>query len=80
VKDPERRYIYVNEAKCRLTGARRDAIVGKTVYDFPRPKEELEFFVQEDDAVSKTGQESVNEEPLTETIGAGLWLQPIPKR
>src|SRR5215472_6809246 len=30
VKDHEHRYIYVNEAKCRLNGHERDAIVGKT--------------------------------------------------
>ena len=29
VKDPEHRYVYVNDAKCRLTGAKRNDIIGK---------------------------------------------------
>src|SRR6516225_1771794 len=70
VKDAEHRYIYVNEAKCLLTGAKRDAIIGKTDYDFPTPqKEQIDVFVQKDDIVIETGQENINEEALTDADG-----------
>jgi PAS domain S-box-containing protein len=70
VKDREHRYVYVNEAKCRLTGAERDAIIGKTDYDFSRPeKEQIDVFVQRDDIVIKSGQEDINEEALTDAAG-----------
>ena len=70
VKDREHRYVYVNEAKCRLTGANRDAIIGKTDYDFSRPeKEQVDVFVRKDDIVIKTGQEDINEEALTDADG-----------
>jgi PAS domain S-box-containing protein len=70
VKDREHRYIYVNEAKCRLTGANRDTIIGKTDYDFPHPdKEQIDVFVQKDNIVIETGQENINEEAHTDADG-----------
>jgi PAS domain S-box-containing protein len=70
VKDAEHRYIYVNEAKCLLTRAKRDAIIGKTDYDFPTPeKEQIDVFVKMDDIVIETGQENINEEALTDADG-----------
>jgi PAS domain S-box-containing protein len=70
VKDAEHRYIYVNKAKCLLTGAKRDAIIGKTDYDFPTPeKEQIDVFVQKDDIVVETGEENINEEALTDADG-----------
>jgi len=70
VKDREHRYIYVNEAKCRLNGRERDAIVGKTDYDFSPPeKEQIDIFVHRDDMVLETGREDINEEALTGADG-----------
>jgi PAS domain S-box-containing protein len=70
VKDREHRYVYVNEAKCRLTGAKRDDIIGRSDYDFPLPgKEQVDVFVQRDDIVFRSGQEDINEEPLTDADG-----------
>jgi hypothetical protein len=43
-------------AKCRRTGVKRDATIGKTDYDVPRPEEEVDIFAQKDDAVIKTGE------------------------
>lgn len=70
VKDREHRYIYVNEAKCRLTGQARDAIIGKSDYEISRPqKEEVDVFVQRDEIVLETGREDLNEEALTGADG-----------
>ena len=59
VKDGDHRYVYVNEAKCRLMGCKREDLIGKTDYDLPRPeKAEIEVFVERDDIVLKTGRET----------------------
>jgi PAS domain-containing protein len=66
VKDRDHRYIYVNQAKCRLNGYERAAIVGKTDYDFSPPeKEQVDIFVRRDNIVLETGREDINEEALT---------------
>jgi PAS domain S-box-containing protein len=70
VKDRDHRYLYVNEAKCRLTGCQRDDIIGKTDYDISRPeKEEVDVFVARDEIVLETGREDINEEALTGADG-----------
>jgi PAS domain S-box-containing protein len=71
VKDSEHRYVYVNEAKCRLTGQSRDAIIGRGDYDIARPKmDEVDVFLARDEIVLRTGQEDINEEALTGADGA----------
>ena len=70
VKDRDHRYLYVNEAKCRLMGCKRDDMIGKTDYDLPRPeKGEVEVFVARDDIVLKTGRKDTNEEAVTGADG-----------
>jgi PAS domain S-box-containing protein len=70
VKYRDHRYIYVNEAKCKLTGHPREAILGKTDYAFSPPeKEQVDIFVRKDAAVFETGEENINEEALTGADG-----------
>jgi PAS domain S-box-containing protein len=69
VKDRDHRMVWVNSAECRLAGKERDALVGKTDYDF-FPKEEVDVFWRQDDVVFETGRENVNEEPITSAEGA----------
>ncbi|MGY8663779.1 PAS domain S-box protein [Bradyrhizobium sp. UFLA05-109] len=70
VKDRDHRYLYVNEAKCRLAGCKREDIIGKTDYDLSRPdKGEVKVFVERDDIVLKTGREDTNEEAVTGADG-----------
>ena len=70
MKDRDHRYLYVNEAKCRLMGCKRDDFIGKTDYDLSRPeKGEVEVFVARDDIVLKTGREDTNEEAVTGADG-----------
>jgi PAS domain S-box-containing protein len=70
VKDRDHRYIYVNEAKCKLTGHPREAILGKTDYAFSPPeKEQVDIFVRKDEVVFETGEENINEEALTGADG-----------
>ena len=59
-------------AKCRRTGVKRDATIGKTDYDVPRPEEEVDIFAQKDDAVIKTGDDNIDEKPLIGADGSLL--------
>lgn len=68
VKDRQHRLFYVNEAECRLSGHRREELIGKTDYDF-FPKEQVDIFWRKDDQVCATGQEDVSEESITDSAG-----------
>ena len=69
VKDQDHRLVWVNEAECRLAGKERQALLGKTDYDF-FPKEQVDVFWRQDDVVLETGQENVNQEAITSAEGA----------
>ena len=69
VKDRDHRLVWVNTAECNLAGKERDALVGKTDYDF-FPKEQVDVFWRQDDVVFETGRENVNEEVITSAEGA----------
>ena len=69
VKDRDHRLVWVNIAECQLAGKQRDALVGKTDYDF-FPKEQVDVFWRQDDVVFETGRENVNEEAITSVEGA----------
>ena len=69
VKDADHSLVWVNEAECRLAGKEREALVGKTDYDF-FPKEQVDVFWRQDDVVLETGRENVNEEVITSAAGA----------
>ena len=69
VKDRDHRLVWVNAAECHLAGKQREALVGKTDYDF-FPKEQVDVFWRQDDVVLETGLENVNEEAITSAEGA----------
>ncbi|MHC1729114.1 MAG: PAS domain S-box protein [Syntrophobacteraceae bacterium] len=69
VKDRQHRLILVNDAECTLAGTTREALLGKTDYDF-FPKEQVDVFWEKDEAVFESGEENENEEQITD--GRGL--------
>jgi two-component system, cell cycle sensor histidine kinase and response regulator CckA len=68
VKDRAHRLVLVNDAECRLSGHRREDLVGKTDYDF-FPTQQVDVFWQQDDLVFATGNENLNEEGITDANG-----------
>jgi PAS domain S-box-containing protein len=68
VKDREHRLLLVNAAECELAGRSREALIGRTDYDF-FPKEEVDVFWEKDEIVFKTGRGNVNEEEITDAQG-----------
>ena len=68
VIDRQHRHILVNDALCALTNRTREEFIGKTPYDF-YPKEQVDVFLQKDEAVFETGEENVNEEIITDSHG-----------
>lgn len=61
IKDRGHRLVLVNDAFCRFMGASREQLLGHTGLDLVTP-EEAAVFRAKDDAVIRTGVESVNEE------------------
>jgi PAS domain S-box-containing protein len=69
VKDREFRFALVNRALCDLVGRPREALLGKTDYDF-FPVEQADFFRQKDAEMFASGAEVViEEEPITDASG-----------
>ncbi|MBL8956024.1 MAG: PAS domain-containing protein [Myxococcaceae bacterium] len=69
VKDRQFRFVVLNQAMCLMVGREREAMLGKTDFDF-FPKEQAEFFRQVDEQMFSTGQTvHVPEEPLTDARG-----------
>jgi PAS domain S-box-containing protein len=69
VKDRAFRFVYVNGAKCAMTGVSRERMLGKTDYDFV-PKEEADFFRAKDVEMFESGRPVViDEEPITDARG-----------
>ena len=68
VIDRQHRHVLVNDALCSLTNRTREELIGKTPYDF-YPKEQVDVFLQKDEAVFETGEENVNEEIITDSHG-----------
>ena len=69
VKDRQFRFVVLNRAMCLMVGRDRDAMLGKTDFDF-FPKAQAEFFRQIDEQMFDTGQVvHVPEEPLTDSRG-----------
>ena len=68
VIDRQHRHILVNKAMCEMSNRPREEFIGKTPYDF-FPKEQVDVFVQRDEAVFETGKENVNEETITDSQG-----------
>ena len=68
VKDEQHRWIMVNQAVCDLMGHPRDALLGKSDFDF-FPTEEAEVFWEKDEEVFSSGCTNINEERLTDGEG-----------
>jgi PAS domain S-box-containing protein len=69
VKDEQHRWILLNNAFCKLIGKQREELLGNSDYDF-FPKQEAEFFWQNDEQVFRTGKENESEEIFTDASGA----------
>ncbi|MEG4025035.1 PAS domain S-box protein [Microcoleus sp. S13C4] len=68
VKDEQHRWILLNDAFCKLIGKQREALLGKSDYDF-FPKQEAEIFWHTDQQVFRTGQGNESEEIFTDAHG-----------
>lgn len=68
VKDEAHRWVFLNQAHCRLTGRNPEDYIGKSDYDF-FPKEEADVFWAMDDDVLNNGTINVNEENHTDVEG-----------
>ncbi len=71
VKDDRHHLVLVNDAECSLAGVPRGEILGKTDYSF-FPKEQVDAFWRVDDHVIATGEESINEETITDARTGGI--------
>ena len=70
VKDRSFRFVFLNRALCEMVGHSRDAMLGKTDYDF-FPKAEADFFRAKDEEMLAAGADVVvEEEPMTDSRGA----------
>ena len=69
VKDKEHRWVLVNDAFCAMMGQPREALLGKSDYDFV-PAAQADVFWAVDDAVLRTGEPNENEEVLTDASGS----------
>lgn len=77
VKDREFRFVLVNRALCDMVGYSREAMLGKTDYDFFR-RSEADFFRQKDTEVFSSGEPAViEEEPITDADGEVHILETI---
>jgi PAS domain S-box-containing protein len=68
VKDERHCWVLLNDSVCRLMGAERGDLLGKSDYDF-FPKAEADVFWAKDDAVFATGVLNENEEAFTDAAG-----------
>lgn len=68
VKDEQHRFLILNSAFCNFIGHPREALLGKSDYDF-FPKEEADVFWEKDELVMTTGRENINEEAITDALG-----------
>src|SRR5262245_17600220 len=73
VKDADHRWILVNDAWEAITGLSRDAVMGKSDYDF-FPREDADIYWKKDDEVFASGGTNQNEERLTDAQGRERWV------
>lgn len=69
VKDRQHRCVMLNDACCRVLGAPRIALVGKTDYD-SIPEEEADTIWEKEERIFRTGRELSEEESLADGKGA----------
>ncbi len=65
VKDRNHRWVLLNDEFCSFVSLPREELLGKHDYDL-FPEEEARVFWEQDDKVLRTGDESINEELLTD--------------
>ena len=68
VKDQDHRWVFLNHEFCRLVGQQREALLGKSDYDF-FPERQADVFWRMDDMVFQSRTENVNEETITKPSG-----------
>lgn len=69
VKDPEFRFVFVNQALCDMVGHTREELLGKTDYEF-FPRDEADFFRAKDRAVFEGRVEvHIEQEDITDAAG-----------
>ncbi|MEP6656646.1 MAG: PAS domain-containing protein, partial [Betaproteobacteria bacterium] len=71
--DPERRYLFVNEAFLHLTGLNRDEIIGRELADGVAGESSLMLapYVQE----AMTGEPVAYEQPVVDFLGRTRWMR-----
>ncbi|HEY9839264.1 MAG TPA: ATP-binding protein [Candidatus Obscuribacterales bacterium] len=73
VKDRYHRWIILNDAFCSFFGKDREAMLGKSDYDF-FPPEEADIFWEKDNLVFNSGNSNENEESFTDAEGVQRWV------
>jgi PAS domain S-box-containing protein len=68
VKDRNHRFVFANDAACRIFGTSLDQLLGKSDYDL-FPKEQADVFIAHDLRVFETGERDANEEQITDARG-----------
>ena len=68
IKNAEHQWVLVNDEFCAIAGQDREALVGKSDYDF-FPKDEADVFWKMDEQVLQSGDENINEETITGSNG-----------
>ena len=68
VKDRNHNFVLLNNAFCTFTGHTREALMGKSDYDFFK-REEADVFWQKDEEVFQSGTENENQENITDAKG-----------
>src|SRR5262249_40388023 len=71
--DEQFRFVFFNDAFCKLLGRTRDDLIGRTDYDVV-PPEQAEFFQDIDRKVLASGAPHESEEMLTNAEGVEYWL------
>ncbi len=74
VKDRKHRWVEVNAAFCAFLGYPREALLGKSDYDF-NPQEQARIFWEMDDIVFESKSENINLEQTTNSAGELLWVE-----
>jgi PAS domain S-box-containing protein len=68
IKDSKHRWVLVNDEFCAFAGQDREALIGKSDYEF-FPKHEADVFWKMDEEVLQTGGENISEETITGSDG-----------
>ncbi|MBU2102850.1 MAG: PAS domain S-box protein [Candidatus Omnitrophota bacterium] len=68
VKDRDHHWVLLNDAYCQFMGYAREALIGKSDYDY-FPKQEADVFWDKDEVVFNTGKENINQEEFTDARG-----------